>query len=307
MEVIEEPGFRPSLAVVDSSEESVETSDGERRPLAHIEEGQAPDNRTVYAVKGDAWMEIRSSRPELARRILLRCAVFARMAPDQKKVLVKDLQELGYTVGMCGDGANDCAALKSAHIGVSLSEAEASVAAPFTASGSGGGVSCVPTLVREGRCALVTSFSIFKYMALYSMIQFSAVLMLYTFETNFGDFQFLYMDLVVVTTVSFLMVRTAAYPRLSKKRPAEELLSAPILLSISAQILVVLAVQVCAYFYLTTRPWFTPNSLKEGQELNVECFETTVIFLVSSFQYLLVAMVFSRGPPFRKRFYTNVW
>lgn len=33
---------------------------------------------------------------------------------------------------MCGDGANDCEALKSAHAGISLSEAEASVAAPFT-------------------------------------------------------------------------------------------------------------------------------------------------------------------------------
>ena len=33
---------------------------------------------------------------------------------------------------------------------------------------------------REGRAALVTSFGVFKYMALYGMIEFITVLILYT-------------------------------------------------------------------------------------------------------------------------------
>ena len=85
---------------------------------------------------------------------------------------------LSYYVGMCGDGANDCSALKAAHAGISLSDAEASIASPFTSRTPN--IQCVPTVIREGRAALVTSFAVFKYMALYSMIQFVSVLILYS-------------------------------------------------------------------------------------------------------------------------------
>lgn len=42
---------------------------------------------------------------------------------------------------------------------------------------------------REGRAALVTSFCCFKYMSLYSAIQFVSVSFLYASASNLGDFQ----------------------------------------------------------------------------------------------------------------------
>ena len=49
---------------------------------------------------------------------LVNCKIFARMLPDQKQILVEKLQEIGYCVSFCGDGANDCGALKSADVSI---------------------------------------------------------------------------------------------------------------------------------------------------------------------------------------------
>lgn len=68
------------------------------------------------------------------------------MSPDEKHELVEKLQSLDYCCGFCGDGANDCGALKAADVGISLSDAEASVAAPFTSRIFD--ISCVPRLIK---------------------------------------------------------------------------------------------------------------------------------------------------------------
>jgi cation-transporting ATPase 13A2 len=119
-------------------------------------------------------------------KLLLKAQVYARMSPEDKAALVELLQQrTGKQIGMCGDGANDCAALKQADAGISLSEAEASIAAPFTSQVFD--ISCVVTLLREGRAALQTTFQAFKFIELYSMIQFFSVTMLYLESSNLSD------------------------------------------------------------------------------------------------------------------------
>lgn len=54
--------------------------------------------------------------------------------------------------------------------------------------------------LREGRAALVTSFSCFKFMSIYSAIQFTSVSFLYASASNLGDFQ---VGITTATPLSF--------------------------------------------------------------------------------------------------------
>jgi cation-transporting ATPase 13A2 len=66
-----------------------------------------------FAITGKSFAVLRRYFPMTLEKILLNGSVYARMSPDQKAQLIECLSSIGYCVGMCGDGANDCSALKA--------------------------------------------------------------------------------------------------------------------------------------------------------------------------------------------------
>ncbi|PKI84272.1 hypothetical protein MVES_001852 [Malassezia vespertilionis] len=271
-------------------------------PLA-TDMGDLRAHEYELALTGDVFRWMTDYAPiEIVRRMLIKGTIFARMSPDEKHDLVDRLQDLGYTVAMCGDGANDCGALKAADIGISLSDAEASVAAPFTSTRPN--ISCVIEVIKEGRAALVTSFSCFKYMALYSLIQFTSITILYNLASSLGDFQFLYIDLFIILPVAVAMARTLPYPVLHTKRPTANLVSKKVIISMLTQVLINSAFQLFTFWLTKKQEWYEPPAI-DPDELNVVNAENSAVFIVSSFQYIMVAAVFSVGPPFRNPIYKN--
>ncbi|XP_048182252.1 polyamine-transporting ATPase 13A2 isoform X4 [Corvus hawaiiensis] len=285
-----------------------EHSQGEEQPEGLQQQqrdgSSLPPRHCHFALNGKSFQVVCEHFADLLPRILLQATVLARMLPEQKAQLVSRLQELDYCVGMCGDGANDCGALRAADVGISLSEAEASVASPFTSRVAT--IECVPRVIREGRCSLVTSFGVFKYMALYSLVQFVSVLLLYTINTNLSDFQFLFFDLVITTTVAVLMGRTGPAPALGVRRPQGALISGLVLGSLVLQTALLVAVQVLSYFVTVSQSWFVPLNSTVTAPQNLPNYENTVLFCVSGFQYLILAVAMSKGHPFREPLYTNV-
>lgn len=235
-------------------------------------------------------------------RILYKTQIFARMNPEQKQGLVEKLQDMEYCVAFCGDGANDCGALKAADIGLSLSESEASVAAPFTSSHPE--VTCVVDLIKEGRAALVTSFSTFKYIALYSFIQFTSVTLLYTAKSNLGDLQFLYVDLILIWPLAFTIGRSGPYHTLVPKRPTATLLSKKVLTSVTCNVVLQLLFQLFIFMHVKRTSFYEPSQADPEEEY-VTCYENTLIFLLTSFLYISSALCFAIGPPYRAPLFSN--
>jgi len=258
-----------------------------------------------------------------------RGAVFARMRPDMKQRLVEILQDLDYRVIMCGDGANDCGALKAANAGISLSEAEASVASPFTSKTPD--ISCVPILIRESRAALVTSFGIFKYMAAYSITQFVSVMILYDIFSNLSDFQFLWIDLFLITTLAAVFGFNKAYPGpLAPHPPMSSLISLHPIFSLLSQLFIGISFQVIVILYTRAQPWFVQfdyeNPCYVGTEAEmafnktglveqfgcdpdddpVASYENFAILNVSQFQYIILVIAFSKGYPYRESLLKNL-
>ncbi|XP_005344847.1 probable cation-transporting ATPase 13A5 [Microtus ochrogaster] len=306
-----------------------EPSPPRKETYIDIRNSSAPGGKGYhFAMSGKSYQVLFQHFYSMLPKILVNGTVFARMSPGQKSSLVEEFQKLNYCVGMCGDGANDCGALKMAHAGISLSEQEASVASPFTSKTPN--IECVPHLIREGRAALVSSFGVFKYLTMYGIIQFIGTSLLYWQLQIFGNYQYLMQDVSITLMVSLTMSINHAYPKLAPYRPAGQLLSPQLLLSVFLNSCFTCVVLVSAFLSVKQQPWYceayqysecfltnqsnfsTSTSVEQNWTGNatlvpasVLSFESTTLWPIVTFNCISVAFIFSKGKPFRKPIYTN--
>lgn len=254
------------------------------------------------AVPGDIfqWLQENVSRDTM-ERILVKASVYARMLPHQKFALVEEQQASGHTVLFVGDGANDIAALRAADVGLSLSGNESSMAAPFVSSD--GDPSKALDIIRCCRSAFVTSFCCFKYMALYSLIQFVTVLLLYTEHTNVSDPQLLIIDIAVVLPLATAISISRPSDTIHKKPPVSNLVGPQVLTELIGQTAIQAISQVSLYLAIKQQSWYEPPS----DNVWVEEPGPTRLALFSSslFLYLAGSLICCAGRPHRQSIWKN--
>ncbi|PWN18271.1 hypothetical protein BCV69DRAFT_285245 [Microstroma glucosiphilum] len=255
------------------------------------------------AITGDVftWL-LANASPETLARLLVQASVFARFSPEAKAELVGRLQAIGHCVLYCGDGSNDCGALQMADVGISLSEAEASVAAPFTSGNVD--IVCVVDLIKEGRNCLAVSSSLFLYVASYALLEYFGVILLYGAITSFDNASYLYQDIFLLFAVAIGAAYSKPALRLAKSRPVSRLMSRQIILSFAGAAILLMLAELVPYLILHPQSFYVSPDVNDD-DLELDSQDSTTVAKTCFFGYTTLALIWNLGPPHREPLYKN--
>ncbi|KAI8053138.1 E1-E2 ATPase-domain-containing protein [Gilbertella persicaria] len=245
----------------------------------------------------------------IIRDYLFSIRIFARMTPVDKMMCIELFMEKAITA-MCGDGGNDCGALRSAHVGIAMSESEASVVSPFSTPNRSV-QACVELLI-QGRSALATSFASYKYLIMYGETMATVKFCTFYYTMSFSQWNFILIDAFITVFCAFAVTQAGAAKKLSNHRPTARILGPEVLLSVLGQLWINVWFLAGAFIWLytrddffTCREWDARATDASKWWLLGDSFEADVLTFVSLFQFVNSAMIFNYGYIFRRAWYRN--
>jgi cation-transporting ATPase 13A1 len=184
---------------------------------------------------------------------------------------------------------------------------DASIAAPFTSKL--GTIGSAREILKQGRCTLVTTFQMYKILAVNCLLTAYSLSVLYLDGVKFTDAQMMSTGICIAMFFLFIS-RSQPSEKLAKERPEKSVWTGRVIGSVMAQFMVHLAVLICCV--RISKSAAPLDALKLQSRFHVEeeddehvkgSLMNTIVFLVSSFQTLVTFVNNYRGEPFMQ----NVW
>jgi len=261
----------------------------------------------ALCVSGAVWSTILENNRDEALQLVEHIRVYGRCTPNDKVSVVSALIDKGYITSMCGDGGNDCGALKTAHVGIALSDAEASIVSPFTSLDKS--ITSIVDVLKEGRCALASAFASYKYMIMYGQIQTINQITCAYFQITFAEWCWIFMDGFWVLSMAFSLPLAKAAKILAPERPTSSLLGAYTMSSVLGVLLLNVSFTTLAMSALYHQEWYQCRKYDGTDVSNVlvigDNYEATVLFLVVGYQFISSAMTYNFGYNFREGWFQN--
>ncbi|KAI8144258.1 hypothetical protein BJV82DRAFT_557186 [Fennellomyces sp. T-0311] len=244
----------------------------------------------------------------LIRKYLLDIRIFARMTPTGKVQCVQLHMERGITA-MTGDGGNDCGALRAAHVGIAMSDAEASIVSPFSTSVRSVR-SCVELLL-QGRAALATSITGYKYLIMYGQVMMMLKIFTFYFSVTMSQYIWIAIDVFITVFLTWAVSQSRAADRLEEERPTARLLGPQTMASCLGLVALNWMFLSGGFKLLYNQDWFRCNEFDSNASdlskwwLLADNYEAEVLALMCLFMFINNAAVFSFGHKFRQPIYRN--
>jgi cation-transporting ATPase 13A3/4/5 len=289
--------FDAAVVWIDESEAEVPFPSIDRLRTSGIE----------LAVTGKVWASLLANDPKNAVALAEYIRVYGRCTPFDKVSVVSTFVELGYITLMCGDGGNDCGALKTAHVGIALSDAEASIVSPFTSLDKS--ITSVVEVLKEGRCALASALASYKFIIIYGQIEALTQIINAYFKITFSEWCWIFMDGVWTISMAFTLPLAKAERTLARTRPTSSLLGPHTMCSTLGILWLNFSFTAIALAALLNQDWFECRKWNGSDVSDVlaigDNYESEVVFLVTGCQYIFTAMAFNFGYEWRQAWLRN--
>ncbi|KAJ1961761.1 hypothetical protein GGI12_003065, partial [Dipsacomyces acuminosporus] len=241
--------------------------------------------------------------------LLFHIRVFARMKPTNKVECIELHMKYGVTA-MCGDGGNDCGALRAAHVGIALSDAEASIVSPFS-SANRSIMSCVELLI-QSRAGLATSFANFAALICYGQIMSGMVKMAsFYFAISLTENLWMLIDGAIATGLALTVSMSGPAKKLAPYRPTSRILGPQMLASVGGIVFFNWIFSILAYVWLFRQEWFRCNEHSTAEAdatkwwLLGDNYEASILSFISTFQFINNGFLVNYGYLYRARWYKN--
>jgi cation-transporting P-type ATPase 13A2 len=216
-----------------------------------IKNEENPNNINLASPLFNECSSVKNSIPpsEILKLIEKKGKIFYRMSPNHKVELVRLFrQEKNNVVSMVGDGANDCGALMCSDVGISITSKDGKffLGAHFWSSEES--ISCVVRILKVGRACFENSVIILKFKILYAVIQVTTTMIVYLFDRDYSNSQWLFIDFFVVLATCILATKTGTGYHLNNTVKIFSVFDRVFISSVIGQIIIQVSMQIVVYF-----------------------------------------------------------
>ena len=228
----------------------------------------------------------------ILRQIIVdRGILFFRMNPNDKTKLVQlfKKQNPNNIVAMCGDGANDCSALISADVGVSLKSRENIIMTSHLMAKTKS-IAIINDIINIGKACYENSTIILKILLIYSEIKTCSRCLLKKNNDNLTIGQYFYLDCIIILFGCCLMSLSDPNYKIKEKTFSKLLINKIYLISIIGHSIAQLGLLLIYYFCIINRNDYYFKNQKKKTNSNIYSNDITTvnsyIFFFNSIQCL---------------------